>query len=1259
MSLMESLSSENPINGESMSERGNGAEKRCEREGVEEKEQQNMDDKEDINRGSEDVSNSVWQLVSEQAPILDSENTREVLANQTDNDVKKEEHGQCKGTMHKFLSGNDKEAELVQDKEASSVGANCMSSEGNISKTATTSNKKDFEETEEESPQPAETDAGAGNVGSASEHEGLVENADKNLAPVLITNADMLASNAIETAKAISDRGVETVSAIGNASTIEPLQELEAVNTNSPSNEDIHAKKDAGKEEFIEHVSEIRNAVHVDQSTESMDSDFYNRENPLEVDVISTPLETKDDSGKEEFNDVVLGNGNAVREGRNIERTILDVHKEDNIEDKGEIRDRFRDNITDSENKVEIVEEEQNENSHDHHENKVEIVEEAQNENSHDHHALQESMVNIQPELKEINMQDVKNFDNTTSSSEKGILCEGIAGEERSPCDSKEDSYAKPVKEHVYNGREQKPSPDSSDSDSAEAEREAEAEAEEPISTEPTRNNVASSNTSTSYSGVSLPARPAGLGRAAPLLEPAPRATQHSRANGNSAIRTTQFVAEQNIDDTENSETREKLQAIRVKFLRLAHRLGQTPHNVVVAQVLYRLGLAEQLRGSRASNRTGGFSFDRASAIAEQLEAAGQEGLDFTCNIMVLGKTGVGKSATINSIFDEAKSGTDAFQVGTQSVQEIVGTVQGIKVRVIDTPGLLPSFADQRYNEKILKSVKRFTDKSPPDIVLYFDRLDMQCRDFGDLPLLRTITAIFGSTVWFNAIVVLTHAASAPPDGPNGTPLSYEMFVAQRSHVVQQAIRQAAADLRLMNPVSLVENHSACRTNRAGQRVLPNGQIWKPQLLLLCFASKILAEANTLLKLQDSPSKPFGFRTRSRPLPFLLSTLLQSRQQPTLPEEQYGDDDVSDEDLEESSDMDEEDDFDILPPFRHLSKAELSKLSKKEKKDYFDELKYREKLFMKKQVKLERQRRRWMKKMTKDKTKQNDDDGEEQQGGNTVPVPMPDMALPPTFDSDNPVYRYRCLEANNQWFVRPVLDSHGWDHDVGYEGVNVEKTFVIREKIPVSISGQVTKDKRDTNLQIEGAASYKHGEGKVSLLGLDVQTVGKDLASTIRAETRFNNFQHNKTTTGIAVTLLGDCIAGGVKIEDKLVIGKRFKLLLNAGAITGQGDMTYGGSLECTLRGQDYPLSRFLTTLGISVMDWHGDIAVGGNLQCQMPVGQHATMIARANLNNRGAGQFSVRISSSEHLSLALVGMIPIFKALSSNGLFGLLGSSD
>nr|A9SV59.1 RecName: Full=Translocase of chloroplast 101, chloroplastic; AltName: Full=101 kDa chloroplast outer envelope protein [Physcomitrium patens] len=748
----------------------------------------------------------------------------------------------------------------------------------------------------------------------------------------------------------------------------------------------------------------------------------------------------------------------------------------------------------------------------------------------------------------------------------------------------------------------------------------------------------------------SLPQRPAvRKTAAATALDTAGRITQ--RPNGAPSTQLTATTEENaNSDTAEGNETREKLQNIRVKFLRLAHRLGQSPQNVVVAQVLYRLGLAESLRGGNTSNRAGAFSFDRANALAEEQEAANQEEeLDFACTILVLGKTGVGKSATINSIFDDRKSVTSAFKPSTNKVQEIVGTVHGIKVRVIDTPGLLPSVADQQHNERIMGQVKKHIKKASPDIVLYFDRLDMQSRDFGDLPLLKTITDLFGAAVWFNAIVVLTHASSAPPDGPNGVPLSYEMFVAQRSHVVQQTIRQAAGDMRLMNPVSLVENHPACRTNRNGQRVLPNGQIWKPQLLLLCFASKILAEANSLLKLQETatPGRPFGQRSRVPPLPFLLSSLLQSRAQLKLPDEQLDESDESDDDEEEEDS--EADDYDELPPFRPLSKEELEELTKEQRQDYMDELADRERLFQKKQYREEMRRRKEMKKrqaqMSKEELAQPDEADDEAGQPAAVPVPMPDMALPPSFDSDNPTHRYRYLETANQWLVRPVLETHGWDHDAGYDGFNVEKMFVVKNKIPASISGQVTKDKKESQVNFEAAASLKHGEGKVTLTGFDVQTIGKDLAYTLRAETRFNNFKRNKTTAGVTATYLNDTIAAGVKLEDRILIGKRVKMVVNGGVLTGKGDKAFGGSLEATLRGKEYPLSRTLSTLGLSVMDWHGDLAIGGNLQSQFMVGK-TMMVGRANLNNRGSGQVSIRASSSEQLQMVLIGIVPILRSL-------------
>ncbi|KAJ0969042.1 hypothetical protein J5N97_021919 [Dioscorea zingiberensis] len=138
-------------------------------------------------------------------------------------------------------------------------------------------------------------------------------------------------------------------------------------------------------------------------------------------------------------------------------------------------------------------------------------------------------------------------------------------------------------------------------------------------------------------------------------------------------------------------------------------------------------------------------------------------------------------------------------------------------------------------------------------------------------------------------------------------------------------------------------------------------------------------EANLLLKLQDNP-----------------------------PEEQFGDEqEALDDDLDDASDSGDEAEYDELPPFKRLTKAQLTKLSKAQKKAYFEELEYREKLFFKKQLKEERRRRKLLKKMAETAqdmpSEQNNDNLEEESSGPaSVPVPMPDLVLPTSFDSGQP-----------------------------------------------------------------------------------------------------------------------------------------------------------------------------------------------------------------------------------------------------------------
>ncbi|XP_021867196.1 translocase of chloroplast 90, chloroplastic isoform X3 [Spinacia oleracea] len=672
-----------------------------------------------------------------------------------------------------------------------------------------------------------------------------------------------------------------------------------------------------------------------------------------------------------------------------------------------------------------------------------------------------------------------------------------------------------------------------------------------------------------------------------------------------------------------------KIEALQVNFFRILQRLRQSPEDILVAKVLYRIHLATLIRAGESDLNRINLRSDKARALAAEQEAAGRPEIDFSLRILVLGKTGVGKSATINSIFNQTKAMTNAFKPGTDRIQEITGFVNDIKLTVIDTPGFWPSSArNVRRNRKIMLSIKRYVQKYPPDVVLYLERLDTMSKGYNDFPLLRLMTEVFGSAMWFNTILVMTNAAAALPEGSTGSPINYESYVAHCTDLLQRYIQMVVSDAKLENPVVLAENHS-CRTNTSGERILPNGQVWKKQLLLLCTCTKVLGDANSLLGLQNSIELGPSNNSRMPSLPHLLSSFLQQR--PSMAD---GTDEVDEYSVSDS----EEDEYDQLPPIRILTKMQFKKLSHSQKKDYLDELDYRETLFLKKQLK-EESRRRKEKKLLGDRTES--DAPEEAED-----VQLPDIAVPPSFDCDSPVYRYRGVVMSDQWLWRPVLDPQGWDHDVGFEGINLETAVEIKRNLTASVSGQMSKDKHDFNIHSECAAAYTDPRGPTYSVGLDIQSSGHDMFYTFRSHAKSGYLKHNVAGCGVSVTSFQNRYYIGTKLEDSLHIGKRLKFAANAGQIAGAGNAAYGGGFEATIRGRDYPARNDKVSMTMNILSFNKELVLGGSFESEFRPSRGTRLSVNANLNNRNMGQVSIKTSSSDHVQIASIALFTILRAI-------------
>lgn len=227
----------------------------------------------------------------------------------------------------------------------------------------------------------------------------------------------------------------------------------------------------------------------------------------------------------------------------------------------------------------------------------------------------------------------------------------------------------------------------------------------------------------------------------------------------------------------------------------------------------------------------------------EQLERRNQ----FT--FLLVGRTGVGKSSTINSLLGEEVAPVGDFDPTTFEVKLYECEHGGVKFHLYDTPGLcdeLPKAGkDSEYIEKMTKTVKNI------DCLWYVTPLDDSRIRLDEKRAWTLITRAFGPQVWQRSVIVFTRADMVPQE-------RFEEFVRERSKRIWQYLAEELHVPKAYEiPAVAVAN---------GHANLPNGKPWLGELFVVtaerCSAAGVVP---FVLALRDDITPPKYRKKSSRP----------------------------------------------------------------------------------------------------------------------------------------------------------------------------------------------------------------------------------------------------------------------------------------------------------------------------------------------------------------------------------------------------------
>ena len=188
---------------------------------------------------------------------------------------------------------------------------------------------------------------------------------------------------------------------------------------------------------------------------------------------------------------------------------------------------------------------------------------------------------------------------------------------------------------------------------------------------------------------------------------------------------------------------------------------------------------------------------------------------DFETIVLVVGRTGVGKSSLINSIVGSRVAQAGEFEPTTAAVHLYEGSINGSPILLVDTPGFADAHLVAGQDQVYMELIHEFCPEG--DLILFVTEIDAKRIDRAELDTLAALHRGFPQAAWEHLIIVMTGADRV-------FKRDYQRVYANRAAVLQQALVSQFGEVAAEIPFQAV-SHSKTRT--------PDSRLWLGDLWIL------------------------------------------------------------------------------------------------------------------------------------------------------------------------------------------------------------------------------------------------------------------------------------------------------------------------------------------------------------------------------------------------------------------------------------------